>query len=416
MSKVIEKKHFEDFVGCCSSDVLGKAFALSDYLEESPDNLLAGLGVKINGGAAPEVSLDKGSGSKSVIMLGSNSYLNLTSRSEVVDASVKACQKYGYGMGAVSLYAGITDIHKQLESEIADFYNAEDAIVFPSGYGTNIGVISALCGKNDIVINDSANHASIFDGSLLSGSELKVYPHANMKRLEHLLSRLDPERGKLIVTDGVFSMHGDLGPLDKIVELASRYNARVMVDDAHGIGIVGPSGRGTAEHFGVMDRIDLNVGMLSKAPGGLGGYCAGKKEVIQYLRLYGRSYFFSTALPAPVAAGLLEVFRLLKTDTAGREQLWDNINYFKNNLIHMGFDTGNSQSGIIPIIVGDEDRLADFHCCLFENGVYTNVVTYPAVRRKESRVRLCVMSTFSRELMDKALEIIYMAGKKCQVI
>ena len=320
-------------------------------------------------------------------------------------------------MGAVSLYAGLTDLHKELEQAIARFYQAQDAIVFPSGYGTNVGVISALCNKDDLIINDSANHASIFDGSLLSGAKLKVFPHGNMKRLEHILSRLPAEqKGRLIITDGVFSMHGDLAPLDEIVNLAQRYNARVFVDDAHGIGIVGPTGRGTAELFSVTDSVDLHIGMLSKAPGGLGGYCAGQREIIQYLRIYARSYFFSTALPAPVVAGLIEIFKLLEADQAGRKQLWNNIDYLKNNLQQAGFNTGMSQSGLIPLIVGDEQKLADFHRDLLENGVYTNIVSYPAVRRKEARVRLCVMSTLSHWQMDKALEVTIKAGKKWQII
>lgn len=415
-SNLMEKKRFEDFVNYDGTDVFDKAFVMSECLRQSPESMLDGLGLAITESAKPQVNLLDGSSEHQVIMLGSNSYLNLTTAPTVVKAANEACSKYGYGMGAVSLYTGLTDLHKQLEKTIADFYEVENAMVFPSGYGTNIGVISAICGKNDIIINDSANHASIFDGSLLSGAELKIFPHRNMKRLQQVLSRLPQEKGKLIITDGVFSMHGDLAPLDEIVDLAKVYNARLMVDDAHGVGIVGPTGRGTAQAFGVMDRIDLHVGMLSKAPGGLGGYCAGTKEVIQYLRLYARSYFFSTALPAPTVAGLIEVFKLLSTDQAGRKQLWENVTFLKSNLKQAGFDTGSSESGIIPIIVGDEQKLASFHRELVKNGVYTNIVTYPAVRRKEARVRLCVMSTFSQQQMDKALEIIIQAGKKCQII
>ena len=412
----IEKKRFEDFTNLEGVDIFDKARVLNEYLHESPESMLDGLGLAVTGSAKPQMSLLDGTSEHEVIMLGSNSYLNLTTRPEVVKAANEACIKYGYGMGAVSLYTGITELHKELETAIANFYGVEDAIVFPSGYGTNVGVISAICGAKDIIINDSANHASIFDGSVLSGAELKIFPHRNMKRLEQVLCRLDKEKGKLIITDGVFSMHGDIAPLDEIVRLADKYNARVMVDDAHGVGIVGPTGRGTAEKFGVTDKIDLHVGMLSKAPGGLGGYCAASKEVVQYLRLYCRSYFFSTALPAPTVAGLIEVFKLLSGDKAGRKRLWENIIYLKNCLQKEGFDTGESESGIIPIIVGDEERLAWFHRELVENGVYTNIVTYPAVRRKEARVRLCVMSTLSLEQMDKALEIIIKAGEKCGVI
>ena len=410
------KKHFENFINNSSNDIFEKAHLLDKYLHLAPESLLDGLGLTINESAKPQVKLSNHSSKHDVIMLGSNSYLNLTTHPKVIAAANNACCKYGYGMGAVSLYTGLTDLHKQLEKAIANFYGVQDAIVFPSGYGTNIGVISALCGKNDIIINDSANHASIFDGSILSNSELHIYPHRNTKRLKQILSKLPKEKGKLIITDGVFSMHGDLAPLDEIVELAQQFNARIMVDDAHGIGVIGPSGKGTAESFHLMNKIDLHVGMLSKAPGGLGGYCASSKEIIQYLRLYARSYFFSTALPAPTVAGLIEVFKLLSNDTAGRQQLWKNIDYLKTNLQNYGFDTGNSNSGIIPIIVGDEQKLARFHQDLINNGVYTNIVTYPAVRRKEARVRLCVMNALTLEQMDKALRIIKQAGKRCNVI
>ena len=254
--------------------------------------------------------------------------MNLSTHPEVVDSAMNALRKFGYGMGSVSNYAGITEIHKELEMRIADFYGVEDCIVFPSGYGANVGIISALCGKNDVVINDSANHASIFDGCSLSKAEIKVYPHSDMHGLERILSRIPQEKtGRLIITDGVFSMDGDLAKLNTIVELAEKYNCRVMVDDAHGLGIVGLTGRGTAEYYRVMDKIDLHVGMLSKTAGGLGGYCAASREVVQYLRLYARSYFFSTALPAPIAAGLNEVFKLLESDNAGRNVLLENVNY-----------------------------------------------------------------------------------------
>ena len=350
-------------------------------------------------------------------MLGSNSYLNLTTNKKVCDAAIKAIEKYGYGMGAVSVYAGICDIHKELEKRIANFYNTEDAVLFPSGYGTNIGVISALCSKEDIIINDSANHASIFDGSKLSGADIRVYPHNNMEALEHILKKCEKKnRAKLIITDGVFSMYGDIARLDKICELAEKYNAKVMVDDAHGLGIVGATGRGSAQVYNIGDKIDLHVGMLSKTAGALGGYCATTRKIAQYLRHYARSFFFSTALPAPVAAGLNEVFKLLEHDRAGRKELWENITYLKSKLEKLGFNTGNSQSGIIPIIIGDEAILFKMYQDLRLSGVYTNIVTYPAVRRKECRIRICVMKDLTRDMMDSAVEIIEKTGRKYGVI
>ena len=352
-----------------------------------------------------------------VIMLGSNSYLNLSTHPQVMEGARQALEKFGYGMGAVSNYAGITEIHKELEARIAKFHGTEDAIVFPSGYGANVGIVSALCGKNDVIINDAANHASIFDGCVLSGAEIKVFPHRDMKGLERILSRLPEEKtGRLIITDGVFSMDGDMAYLDQIVELAQKYNCRIMVDDAHGVGIVGPTGRGTAEHYNVMDKIDLHVGMLSKGPGGLGGYCAASREVVQYLRLYARSYFFSTALPASVAGGLNEVFKLLETDNAGRKQLWENTNYLKQKLVEKGFDIGHSQSAVVPVMVYSEPILFEMYDKLRKRGVYVNIVTYPAVRRKECRLRLCTMKDLTFEQIDKAVEIITELGREYGLI
>ncbi len=413
----VEKKSFEDFVEVANNDIFYKAYELARCLRETPEGLLDGLGHVVSSYARPEVEIEQKGGKREVYMLGSNSYLNLNSHPVVIKAAKEAIDKYGYGMGAVSLYAGLTDLHEQLEGQIADFYSSEDAIVFPSGYGTNVGVISAMCGKSDIIINDSANHASIFDGAMLSGAGIKIYPHGNIRCLRRILEKCDSNNGgKLIVTDGVFSMHGDMARLDEIAELAGEYRCRLMVDDAHGIGVVGPTGRGTAEYYGVMDKVDMHVGMLSKAPAGLGGYCAGKKEIIDYLRIYVRSYFFSTALPAPIAAGLVEVFKLLSEDKAGRSRLWENIYFLKAILQKAGFEIGVSNSGIIPLIIGDDEKLALFHRQLFEDGVYTNIVSYPAVRHKEARVRICVMSSFSKEQLSRAADIIIETGKKYRVI
>ena len=411
---------FEDFLGAHGAeDILDKAFRLSRYLGgQAGDASEQALGVRLLTAAGPHAEILNRRGEKQrVLMLGSNSYLDLTRHPKVMAASRAALEHYGYGMGAVSLYAGITDLHRELEQAIARFTGTEDAILFPGGYGTNVGVLSALCGPGDVIINDSANHASIFDGCALSGADVKRYPHRDMKRLERILQRLpDSQKGRLIVTDGVFSMHGDLAPLDAVTDLAARYGARVMVDDAHGLGIVGPAGRGTAAAYGVSDKVDLHVSMLSKAPAGLGGYCAGRREIIDYLRLYGRTYFFSTALPAPVVAGLLAVFDLFESDSAGRAGLWDNIRYLHAGISALGFRTAAPCSGILPVIVGDEHALARLHRALLDEGLYTNIVTYPAVRRKECRLRLCVMASLSRDDMDAALACLERAGKRCEVI
>lgn len=410
---------FEDFLYTQEGeDLFEKTEGLDRVLSSSQMTGSEGLGVQMLEKAGPSVKIKERSGCEhEVIMLGSNSYLNLTTNKKVCDAAIKAIEKYGYGMGAVSVYAGISDIHKELEKRIANFYKTEDAVLFPSGYGTNIGVISALCSKEDIIINDSANHASIFDGSKLSGADVRVYPHNDMKALEHILEKCDKlNKPKLIITDGVFSMYGDIARLDKICELAHKWGAKVMVDDAHGLGIVGATGRGSAQVYGVENKIDLNVGMLSKTAGAVGGYCATTRKIAQYLRHYARSFFFSTALPAPTVAGLNEVFKLLEHDRAGRKELWQNINYIKEKLNKLGFNTGETQSGIVPIIIGDEQILFKMYQDLRLSGVYTNIVTYPAVRRKECRLRLCIMKDLTQAQIDRAVEIIAKIGKKYGII
>ena len=356
---------------------------------------------------------DKNGEKRKVIMLGSNSYLNLSSNKKVIKSAKAALKKFGLATGAVSNYAGITQLHIELEHKIAKLYNTEDAIIYPSGYGANMGIISALCSKNDVIICDSANHASIMDGARLSGAEIKIYPHKNMKYLEKILSEIpENKKGRLIITDGVFSMDGDMAPLDKIYELSKKYGCAIMTDDANGIGITGKTGKGTAEYFNLSGKIDLNAGMLSKTPGGLGGYCAAKREIIQFLRLYSRTYFFSTSLPPAIVAGLNTSLELILKDEAGRSELMEKVSYFKDLLIASGFDIGNSQSAIIPLMVYDEEKLFKMHKFLLNSGIYTNIVTYPAVRRKECRLRLCVMKDLRYSDIEKAVKIITKAGIK----
>ncbi|MBT3381886.1 MAG: aminotransferase class I/II-fold pyridoxal phosphate-dependent enzyme [Lentisphaerae bacterium] len=410
--------HFEEFAPGNGGDILDKVARLEQSLRLRPVKSVEGLCVKLLGAASPRVEVQEHGGERhDVLMLGSNSYLSLTTHPKVVEACKAACDRYGYGMGAVSLYAGTTDLHRQLEQLIAEFYQAEDCIVFPCGYSANIGVISALCGRGDVVINDICNHASIFDGSRLSGADQKVYIHGHMRHLEKQLKAIpETQRGRLIITDGVFSMDGDLAPLDVIIELARAYGARVMIDEAHAAGVVGPTGRGTAEYFGCAGQVDITVGTLSKAPGAIGGYCVGKASLISYLRYYARTYFFSTSIPAPIIAGLIEVFKLMIADQAGRDRLWHNIRYLRDGLQHVGFDTGNSQSAIIPVMIGDERKLADIHNELRHRGVFTNIVTYPAVRRKACRLRLSVMNSLTEADMDEALRVLSEVGREHGII
>ncbi len=353
---------------------------------------------------------------KEMIMMASNSYFGLTSHPRVVKAAREALDKYGYGTGSVSLLAGTTDMHLELESRIASYYGCEGAVVYPTGYSANVGTISGVCREHDTIINDMFNHASIYDGCRMAGSNVKIFGHSNMRSLEKLLKTAPKSSGKLIITDGVFSMDGDIAQLDKIYELAKAYNARVMIDEAHSLGIVGPTGRGTAEHFGLQGKIDITLGTLSKTPGALGGYVAGCKSLVEYLRFYARSYFFSTSLPVPVVAGLIEIFKILESDDSFRVKLWENINYMHKGLLDMGYDICGSETAIIPIVIGDEFKMAAMATELHQRGIFLNFVTFPAVPKKRCRLRISLMSQHSRKDLDDALNALQDVGKKYKII
>ncbi len=354
---------------------------------------------------------------REVIMLGSNSYLGLNADPRVVAAAIRATERYGYGCGSVSLYAGTTDLHLELEQAIARFHRCEDAILFPTGYAANIGALSGLLRPRGAAINDLFNHASIYDGCALSGATVHSFAHANMPRLERVLARAaSPSHGTLVVTDGVFSMEGEVAPLDRIVALARQYGARVMIDEAHATGVIGPTGRGTAELHGLEGEIDVTVGTLSKVPGGIGGYVTGSREMVDYLRYYARTYFFSTALPAPIVAGLIEVFRILSTDLSLHAALWRNIRHLKEGLAALGYDTGRSASAIVPVIVREAEPLKALLRDLMAAGIFANFVAYPAVPRRRSRLRLGVMAQHTREDLDYVLEVFSRSGRKHGII
>ena len=354
---------------------------------------------------------------REMIMLGSNSYLGLAADPRVVDASVAAARKYGYGTGAVSLYAGTTDLHIRLEKQIAEFYRCDDAILFPTGYAANVGAVSALLRQRDTVVNDLFNHASIYDGCRLSGARTRTFAHGRMTHLDRVLGdAVGPDHGTLVITDGVFSMDGDVAQLDKIVELARKHGARVMIDEAHALGVVGPTGRGTAERYGLDGKIDITIGTLSKAPGGIGGYATGSQELIDYLRFYARTYFFSTSIPAPVIAGLIEVFNILDAggDLFGR--LWANIRYATARLAEKGFDLGKTDSAIIPIIIRDEAKLQGILADLHETGIFMNYVAFPAVPRRKCRLRMSMMAQHTRADLDYVIDVMVRLGRKYEII
>ncbi|MDD4889470.1 MAG: aminotransferase class I/II-fold pyridoxal phosphate-dependent enzyme [Phycisphaerae bacterium] len=354
---------------------------------------------------------------REMIMLGSNSYLGLTNDPRVIKASIEATKTYGYGAGSVPLYSGTCELHIQLEKRLAEWYRCEDAIIFPTGYAANVGTISALLRKEDVAVNDLFNHASIYDGCKLSGAAMHTFAHRSMRRLESVLRNVTgPEHGTLVITDGVFSMEGDLAPLDDILTIARRHNARVMLDDSHALGVIGPTGRGTAELYGVEGQIDLTVGTLSKCLGGIGGVVAGTHDAIEYLRFYARSFFFSGAVPPPVIAGALAALDILETEPHHLASLWKNIRYVTGKLRELGFDLGHTASAIIPIIIGEEMKLKELLRELLAAGVFMNFVAFPAVPRRRARLRMSMMSGHTQADLDYVIETLSRLGKKYGVI
>ncbi|NLI76364.1 MAG: aminotransferase class I/II-fold pyridoxal phosphate-dependent enzyme [Candidatus Riflebacteria bacterium] len=344
---------------------------------------------------------------REMILFASNSYLGLATHPRVVEAARRAAATHGYGSGSVALMSGTSDLHLELEARIARFYRCEAACLFPSGYHANVGTIQALLGPRDVALADLYAHASIIDGVQLSEGTLKYFPHNDPEALEALLRKAGKHfLGRLIVTDGVFSMDGDLAPLDRLAALAGRHGARLLIDEAHALGIVGPTGRGTAEVFGLEGKIDLTIGTLSKAPAGLGGYLTGRREVVEYVRHFARSYIFSTSLPAPTVAGLIEVFRLLEEDPAPRQALQANTAYLLDGLHRLGFDTLGSTTAIIPVLIPDEHKLRLACRELHERGLYVTPVTFPAVARGRARLRLSLSSTHTRADLDLLLSVL----------
>jgi len=354
---------------------------------------------------------------KEMIMMASNNYLGLTTHPKVVKAGLLAMEQFGVGAGSVPLLAGTITLHKQLEAKIARFKGCEDAIVFPAGYSSNVGCVMGLVREGDVVINDILNHASIIDGCKLSGGTVKAFPHNNMTALRKLLRRLDENyNAKLVIVDGVFSMDGDIAPLPELIDICREHGARLMIDEAHATGVIGENGRGTPEYWGVEGQVDIVAGTLSKALGCIGGFVASTKEVVNYLRFYARSYMFSTALPPAVTAALLAGLEVIETEPDLRQRLWDNIRYMRKNLTDMGWDMGNAQTAIFPLIIGDDFKVKEMARMLNDMGVFVNPVFYPAVSRKLSRIRLSLMATHTREDLDKTLEAVEVAGKKLQLI
>lgn len=355
---------------------------------------------------------------REMIMMASNNYLGLTTHPAVIEAARKALEKYGAGAGSVPLLGGTLDLHKELEYKLARMKGCEDAVIFTSGYSSNVGCVSALVRKGDVAVNDRLNHASIIDGCRLAGGELRTFKHNDPESLEKVLQSCEAQgfMGKLVIVDGVFSMDGDITNLPAIKKIADRYGARLMIDEAHATGVIGENGRGTPEHFKMEGEIDLVAGTLSKALAVVGGFVASSKEVVNYLRFYARSHMFSTALPPAAAGALIAGIDVIQNEPELRAKLWRNIRYMLANLRRMGFNLGNAETAIIPIIVGDETKLKLISREVHQAGIFVNPVYYPAVPKKLSRLRLSLMATHTQEDLDDTLAVLEKVGKKYGLI
>lgn len=353
---------------------------------------------------------------KPVITLASNNYLGFANHSRLRKAAIEAIHKWGFGTGAVRMINGTMDIHIEFEKDLAAFKKEESSLVFVAGIAANRGTIQALMGEGDVIISDELNHGSIIDGVRLTKAEKKIYPHMNMEMLEQALRESKDARRRLIVTDGVFSMDGDIAPLDQIVELAEKYDAMTMVDDAHGDGVLGKDGRGIIDHFNLHGRVDIDMGTLSKAFGCLGGYIAGRRELTEYLTQTARTFLFTTAHPPCVIAACSEAIKMVQDEPQHLQNLWKNGNYLKDQLQSMGFDTGSSKTPITPVIVGDSGKAQQMSKEMFAEGVFVKAIVYPLVAKDKARLRVMPTAQHTRDDIDFCLERFERAGKKLEII
>src|SRR6266571_3305981 len=341
---------------------------------------------------------------RQVVNLSSNNYLGLTTHSTLREAALDATRKFGVGSGSVRTIAGTMEIHMELERRLADFKKTEAVVVFQSGFAANAGAVAAVLTKDDVVVSDELNHASIIDGCRLSRATIKVFPHKDADAARKVLTDLPASQRKLLITDGVFSMDGDLGALPELCALAEEFGCIMMVDDAHASGVFGRNGRGTIDHFGLHGRVDIQVGTLSKAIGALGGYVAGSRALVEFLHHRARPFLFSTSHPPAVAAACIAALDVLESEPELIARLWDNTRFFKSGLQTLGFNTGVSESPITPVIVGDAALAMKLSDALFQEGVFAQGIGFPTVARDRARVRTIVTATHTRDELQFALD------------
>lgn len=388
-----------------------------DYLKEQLAELEArGLAVHPRTLQGPTGARARFDG-REVVNLASNNYLGLANHPRMNAAAARAAAELGAGTGAVRTIAGTMALHRELERRFAAFKHAEAALMFQSGFTANAGTVQAILTPEDVIVSDRLNHASIIDGARLSKAEIKVYEHRDAEHADRLLAETArPGRRQLLITDGVFSMDGDIAPLPELVAVAERHGAIMMVDDAHASGVLGRGGAGTVDHFGLHGRVDVQVGTLSKAIGVLGGFIAGPRHLTEWLENRGRPYLFSTSAPPAVVAACIEALDIIRDEPERLERLWANTGRFKAGLHELGFDTGASETPITPVIIGEEERAQEFARRLFEEGVFTPAIVYPTVPRGRARVRTIVTAEHSEEDLGRALEVFERVGKELRVL
>ncbi len=353
---------------------------------------------------------------KERIMMGSNNYLGLTHHPEVLAAAAAALERYGSGCTGSRLLNGTLDLHEQLEAELAEFFGKEACVVFSTGYQANLGVISGLVGRGDVVFLDKLDHASIVDGAKMAFGQTERFTHGDLAELERRIQTVPAHVGKMIVVDGVYSMEGDIADVPGLLRVAEKHGAVLAIDDAHAVGVLGPEGDGTAAHFGLADDVDLVIGTFSKSLASIGGFCAGPEAVITYLRYNARPLVFTAALPPSNTAGVLAALHVMQREPERREQLWHNARRVQEGLRSMGFDIGPTETPIIPFLIGEFEKTLLFWRKLFDAGVFTNPIVPPAVPPSQSRLRTSVMATHSAEQIDFALETFGRLGKELGVV
>ncbi|HQD36220.1 MAG TPA: pyridoxal phosphate-dependent aminotransferase family protein [Thermodesulfovibrio thiophilus] len=404
-SKVVQNKPMD-----MRKDVFEKCFKFTIAYELQKKGVYPYFRV-IESAQGPEVIMN----GRKMIMIGSNNYLGLTNHPKVKEAAINAIKKYGTGCAGSRFLNGTLDIHIELEEKLAKFMRKESALIFSTGFQVNLGVISSLIGKDDVVIIDKMDHASIVDGCRLSFGEVKRYKHNDIEDLERVLKECNG-KPKLVIVDGVFSMEGDIAKLPEVVKLCKKYGARLMVDDAHGIGVLGQTGRGTSEHFGVEEDIDLVMGTYSKSLASIGGFIAGARDVINYIKHFGRAFIFSASPPPASVAAVSAAIDIIENEPERREQLWRNTNKMLKSFRELGFDIGVAETPIIPVIVGEDELAFKFVMMLQEEGIFANVAVSPAVPPGKALIRTSYMATHTDEHLDRVLEAFKKVGKALGVI